>query len=271
MSKMLLKWLLRLVNNKPSPQVVTTASTDEEQMRMRDYFTLYFGKDDGSSYLFKGITLGKVKALEYEAKTERYQASAELALDDLRKFDFECIFYYKLHEFTYRSLLWMFLHYTLRIWWISATWDDFAQWLFNKKSLPIVERHRLMSYIVTEWSRNQNFRPSPFSRGYGLNRRMWRHPDVHTMLNRERILLDSLVATQDLARVDNGTEYRVLSKIVASLEALDTEERRNRTANRIQVALFAVAFAAAFAGAVQAWVAYFDHAAKQLTDQTSAE
>src|SRR5579871_6413789 len=125
MSATLLKWLLWLVDEKPSPQVVTTASTDEKRMRTRDYFTLYFGKEDGGNYLFEGISFDKIKALSYEAKTESYQTSVELDLEDLKRLDFECIFYYKLHEFTYHNLVWMFVHYTLRIWWMSATWDDF--------------------------------------------------------------------------------------------------------------------------------------------------
>lgn len=250
MNRYLLRWLLQLVNRKNAPTVIPIGG-DEKKIMSRDYFSLEF-TDSSLKSIFKSLSGDVATVLVADRETEDYEYLASVKVENLIDACFRCTFYYQLHEFKYSSAWKMFLHYNLGLWWLAARWDGFAQILFNRRSLPVIQRHELMQYIAEQWLRDRRYQPSPFTRYYGQGKRLWRHPASLAALSRERCLLDSMVATGDLSRNQNH-DYTVNPIILASLAQLDKEERRIKSANRIQIWLLIVAAIAALGTCAQAF------------------
>lgn len=255
MSIKLDRWALEKVQSKPSPKVIPIAG-DEEKVAARDYFSLYL-KHGEENYLFEKIEADVVHCLSHDAAQDRYVTPVEFPLSKVGAMQPTCLFYNDIYQFKYTSFRSMFFDQMLNLWLFKEKKDKLAQWFFNRRSVPIVARYELMKYIADRWFTDPNFYLNLYTRLTEVYGNRWvRRPDHEFLVRREKLLLQSFIETGELTAVHGGLGFKVEPKILVSLETLTMDERRQRRGNRIQWALFAVAFFSTLAAAVQAWVAY---------------
>lgn len=250
MRNYLTKWVLNRVSKKRAPSQFALANEGPAADAM-NWFILKFTASHTERYLFRAIEPAGYKFGQFGSEDDVY-----LDIDQVAKMEMSCEFYYRGYLVTYRNKRAMFISQLLGTWWLTINADKLSQWLFNRRSLVTADRIEMMRFLCGEAMKDANFRAEPQSRANAMHgKRFWRHPGAHGHVQRERFLLDSLVATGDLSREQDG-HYRVQAKMVASLESIEGEDRRHRRSNRIQWALFLVALFAAAATFIQAFEAW---------------
>lgn len=250
-----MQWLVELVNRKPSPARIPVAG-DEGKLKLRDYFDLTLtSKTNNSSYSFVEWNAAGISVKEWGEAQNAYMTSTLIPMSDLEAYKPDVTFYYRRHEFRFTSAKRLRIFYALRIHIISDWKRKVAQSIYNARSLASVERTELMSEIAARYMADARFRPNEWTRlGERHGARVVRHPDFHSMVRRERILLDSLVETGELKEA-NGN-FQVSPALFATLDRIATEERRHNQGVEIQRLVILIAFATLVASAVQAWAAY---------------
>ncbi|SKB27923.1 hypothetical protein [Luteibacter sp. 22Crub2.1] len=248
----LMLWLFQLVNRKHSPEEIPLSSGLEN----RDYFSLYLRGADGEDFLFRQLTDGRAEILVFDDSERRYVHPAILTVERAVGLSIQCKYYHGHYEYTFTSVREMHRFIATGRHMVSFWRLELMQWLANKRSLPSIQRHHMVRFIVEQWLKDRDFLLYPFTRLKAEPRRnLSRHPKWRIMLNREHALLESLVATKDLEREKDGLRYTVQPQIIHTLEQLDIDQQRHRSATRIQVFLIIVAFISAVAAGIQAFAA----------------
>lgn len=253
MEKLLTKWVLKRVNGRQSPKSFVVASSGRD-VDAQNWFILRFTASPIERYVFRDIDQVGYKFGQFNG--DKLQGEVYLGLKKIESMEMRCEFFFQGYLITYTSKRIMFVSQTFLTWWFSIKLDKVAQWLFNRRSLATADRIEMMRFLCGASMENPDFQANVRSRPTAVHgKRFWRHPDAVEHAHRERFLLDSLVDTGDLQDAQNGN-YRVLPRMLASLEAIEGEDRRHRRSNRIQWLLFLVALCAAAGTVIQAYEAW---------------
>jgi hypothetical protein len=255
MNLWLTRWMLERVNARIAPTVIHMGGNDEK-LAKRDFFSLQLSDKEGLGYLFRGRNDGGYHFSRFNRQTDQFDLDTYLDVDEVAGMDMLCEFYIGAHQFNYHSKLRMFLSLQLRTWFISIKIDGLIQWLFNSRSLRSAARLELMRYLGDKALADPRFRATPFTWHTAKHgKRVWRRSDVMELLHREKMMLNALVDTGDL-RVDANGGYEILPRLLNSLDAAETDDRRHTKNVRIQLYIGMVALIAAAASITQAYEAW---------------
>ena len=125
-----------------------------------------------------------------------------------------------------------------------------AQFLFNRRRLARQDRIAILRYIFDRTIEKPDYRTSSLdlpSRIYGM--RFWGRDDHDSHLSYYRIVLDSLLESGDLRKVEHG--YALSPKAVATLDAHETQQERHSDNIRIQRTIAAITVVLAILSAAQ--------------------
>jgi hypothetical protein len=246
--------LVRLVDRKKSPQQIPIAGNDRRVLA-RNYFTLILTNHHGQEFLFSRVRGHFACVKEWNETYAAYVARRAIKLEDLKHYGVLVVYYYRRQEFQFHHAWATLIFYRLRVQRALDATNRLTQAIYNRRSLALVERTQLMKYIATRYMEDSTFRPNEFLRladSYGA--RIVRHPHFSSIARRERALLESLVQTGELARVNGGLV--VLPALFATLDHLEIEDRRHRQGITAQRIVIIIGLATLVAAAVQAWAAY---------------
>jgi hypothetical protein len=139
-----MRWLLRLVSEKPSPRLIPMSSNRKENLR-RDYFSLELVPvDGGSPFLFSRLRWGFVIAKEWNAAGHVYQKRRAFKMTEMAAFKPSVRFYFRQFEFRFKEAWKLWLFYTMNVHRVYALFSWLSQVLYNRRSLSTVERTEVM-------------------------------------------------------------------------------------------------------------------------------
>lgn len=240
--------ILETALNRDSPNNIPL--TGDERLKERNYFsTRLFSKNDNSRFLLKGYSSECVTGIFWE-DDQPHGLEASLPNNQIPNYYLKITQYYGAAEVRYTS----YLGYVLGRYSFLATRvllkKRFLQWCFNQKKLVKKERYELLDEIYEEAVLNRNFSTSNFSlmiKAYGD---LWvKHPGHEEVLNHYKLLLDSLVSSNDLNKFDNT--YSLNAHALATLAENEDSNRKHSDAIKIQYTLAFLSFGLIVVGIFQ--------------------
>lgn len=219
----LLRHALRITLLKPAPDVIPRSGGREAKV---DCFLAYFHDEaTDTKYLFRGLTKDGVSV--QEVGQPQPQAYPTLTWEQANAKSIEFTHFLREYEFRYKTP-WQFIraYYTLRDQ-EAIAFDRAKQYSFNRRTLSRAERMHALRLLV-----DQRIERRDASISYvGLMSKMYTmraflHPDKDELQNYCELLLNSLVASDDLRREDGS--YKVNPKALVTLSQWEEENRRHR-------------------------------------------
>jgi hypothetical protein len=132
-----------------------------------------------------------------------------------------------------------------------AAWKQrIAQFAFNRRRLARQDRIAILRYIFDRTVENSDYRTSCLdlpSNIYGM--RFWGRDDHDSHVSYYQIVLDSLLESGDLRRVEHS--YALSPKAVATLDAYETQHERHLDNIRVQRTIAAITLVLAILAAAQ--------------------
>lgn len=150
--------------------------------------------------------------------------------------ELEITHYYKGFVIAKSSAL-QFLLYYFSCWYVVIYMKDaLTQALFNRRSLARRDRLKVLRLLVDQSLDKPDYQTSQFEVTKLLNGvRYLRHPEGNRTTNHHRFVLDSLVESGELKRIEHG--YQITPKALATLSSYEEDERRHRSQIRTQIVL----------------------------------
>lgn len=243
-----LKRALARATSRPSPDRIPLSTP---RVFGRDYYSATLGAPDESwSILFSRLDGNTV----YGRRLEGDSYSDEVVGQPLSGFSdatVEFRYYLRQYEFVSRSAFRFEIASLTRLYRAKASFEDFRQHLYNRKSLVLQDRHKLLRDLVekTVEDRDASFSAVTLvSEIYG--RMVVNHPLFLSRVNHYRLLLDSLAAEGLLTQAN--LSYRLEPRALTALNAYDDEERRHTDSAKTQRRMMWLALFSGVAAAAQA-------------------
>ncbi|WP_146106675.1 MULTISPECIES: hypothetical protein [unclassified Limnobacter] len=186
---------------------------------------------------------------------DRYDAEATLLPQALRKVEFEGTHFLGPYEFKYHSPVKFVVHQWLRLPYITVLRDRLEQFQFNRQHLVRMDRIAILRHVYEASLETPRREVSSITVAASIySNRIFFHPDKNRMLNHCRLLLDSLVASGDLAAT--GTVYTLAPTALQTLSQYEEEERRHLDVLSQQCALKWFTFVLIAVGLLQAYITW---------------
>jgi hypothetical protein len=240
----------RVALTKPSPGSFTIDETNDFlAVRLID-------KATEKKFLLTGIVKQGVEGLWFNGNNEKGYECV-IPRQYLGDFNFLGIHHY--HGFDIRwdsayAFVWSWL--TWGSWRIEKK-DNREQSRFNKRTLARQDRMQVLATFVQQTIKEPDFRASSFGLLEILYSRRWfRHPEQDSTNSYYDLVLDSLIASGDLKKVDNIL-YSLQSKGLTTLANYELEERRFRDADKQQRRLGWLTAVLVFVGIAQALATFY--------------
>lgn len=110
---------------------------------------------------------------------------------------------------------------------IVRLFNGVAQHLFNRRTLRRSERIEILKYLVDETVINPNYVFNAILLGGSLYTKRWiSHPNWQQSNAHLKLILESLVESEDLAKQDEG--YKVEPKALLTLSEFENDERKHQ-------------------------------------------
>jgi len=198
-----------------------------------------------------------VGGLEWDPNLRCYSKHARILFAEAMKLRLKVIHYVGTDEIEYEGA-WIFWFGTqsripYAILFARKLSDRLSRSIFNRRSQLEASRDKLLQYVVDEFAVSR----SSFSSGGILTRmynlKWYSHPAAKSARVRTEYLLESLVETGDLERLDDG-QYGVTPFAFKTLADMRESQRRHRQAIGIQYALNFMTVGILLAALIQAGV-----------------
>ena len=186
---------------------------------------------------------------------DTYDSDVALLPQALRIAEFECTHFLGPYEFKYGSPFKFIVHQWMRLPYISILRDRLEQFQFNRQNLVRLDRIATLRHVYEASLETPRREVSSVTLAASIyTNRLFFHPDKSRMLNHCRLLLDSLVASGDLAVA--GVAYTLAPAALRTLSEHEEEERRHRDMLSQQRALKWFTFALIAVGILQVYVTW---------------
>lgn len=248
MKKFLLKRILARLTKRLAPDIIPLSG--QERLRNRDYFSIVLGGDRHPfDILVSALDGNTIKGRQLVDGA--YRMPVEIAIDEVKDAPFELRFYLRAHEFFSTKPVKFELLYSLGYFHLVVRLEYLFQWAFNKRTLALRARHDLLKVMIDRTIDDPDARFSPVTLVAELNKtRAVSHPHFRRTAHYYQLILDSLL--EDGLVVEAHTSYRITAKALSAFDSFEAEERRIKSANRLQVILAGLALISAIAACVQA-------------------
>ncbi|SOZ49323.1 conserved hypothetical protein [Cupriavidus taiwanensis] len=244
-----LKRALKRATARPSPDRIPFSAP---RVFYRNYYSVTLSAPDASwSFLFSRLDGDTVHGRWLEG--DRY--AEEISTVPLPHFSNAAIdirYYLRQYEFLSRSARRFEMASLARLYQMKAALGGLRQRLYNRKSLVLQDRHKLLRTLVEKAIDDRDARFSDVTLVADIYGRMVvNHPLFRSRVARYRMILESLAADELLTRTDGG--YRLEPNAIGVLNAYDDEERRHADNVKMQWRMMWVAVFSGIAAFAQAW------------------
>lgn len=241
------KWLMKFALGKalarPSPDHIPLGPAS--RLVGRNYATTYIdGATPERYWLADGIQGSTVELRNLENSHEPERGTADLK--DLNRANFRIRVYREQLEWQFFSLYRYALFVVFGTPRLRVAVDSIRQKATNRASLPTIERTKALQIAIERTTERANATISVHSI-LPLHARQHRHPNLESAFRFHTFVLDSLVESGELRRVEYG-RYEVLPKALVTLDRYLMEERRIKAQGR--AALWTALLAAVVSGLV---------------------
>lgn len=225
----LINWVLNKVEDRPAPHEIPMG---DARSLSNDFFTLHIGSplEDGHLLFEKRVERG-VEGLWFSGPGGGLPCT--LLKEAYSEMPFIITHYYKDYVFYHKSAFEFALNQAINraIW--TRKFDLVKQRFYNNKTLVRRDRMYVLRVFVEKSVVNSDFRMSDVSLLVELYGRRWiRHPQRDAILGYYRLVLDSLVASQDLT--NDSYVYRLAPRALATLDQFEQDEERHSDNRAIQ-------------------------------------
>ena len=230
-----------------------------EEGRALDCFVVYYNLGEAEEFLFKSMDSEGVHGLKWkEAKfeIETVLDPGEIDYQGLQiehywhgnTIKFNGISDYNWHRIT------KYIYVKL---WIYNTFHNIRKYFFYKRKLATPSRMKLLSSIMNlsleDPNRHLSRRDITFSY---LDRRDFSHPQMTKFMEMIKLLLESLIESNDIAK--QGDRYMLRGKALATLQEYESTLQKEKYLSRIQFGMFLFTFVIAVTGIVQLYGKYLN-------------
>lgn len=141
--------------------------------------------------------------------------------------------------------------------WIYNKFHIIRKYLFHKRKLASPSRMKLLSAVMNLSLDNPNrhLSRSDITLSY-FGRRYYGHPQMTKFMEMIKLLLESLIESNDLAK--QGDRYILQGKALATLQEYESTLKKEKYLSRIQFGMFLFTFVMAVTGIVQLYGKYFN-------------
>lgn len=199
------------------------------------YVAVVKGREDNEDILFKSIDGNTIKGLKWNG--ERFEVEIEISLADAVGRTFEVSRFYGWKQWTYTSLGDFWRNEISLSAWRHWIYDFFLQKLYNSKTKFQLDRIGLLQKLVAIHIESANLSgnnilvsPTNYSatslllRIYG--NRFFAHPAYKREFARFKMIIDSLIHTDDLVKEEHGN-FRLSKKALFTIASFEETERRH--------------------------------------------
>lgn len=211
--------------NRPSPSRIPLSTP---RCLENDFFVVYISFPETQwKFLCTSKEHNAYSGILWIAEEAGHEATLlRAAIEDLRT-TVEITHYYKCYEFIYTSKWSFFLAQLSARHKFHVAKEKIAQGVFNRKTLVRSERMEVLNYLVERTIEEPGFSTSSITLGAQLNSPRWlHHPQQPQHQSYYRLLLDSLVATGDLAA--NTGSYTVTGQALSTLSEYEREQQKHQ-------------------------------------------
>lgn len=238
---------IRIAVRRPMPERLTYGDrrNNSYQIRLGDH-------NDDFRFIPKAVLPGGLEGWCFVDDEPR--ADASLPDAQIPKLLFKIIHHYKEFTITTESPALFILQRLVGYPFFAAWKHRITQFLFNRRRLARQDRIAVLRYIFDQTVENSDYRISSTdlpSNIYGM--RFWGRDDHDSHLSYYRIVLDSLLASGELRKVEHS--YSLSPKAVATLDAHETQQERHQDNVGIQRTIAFVTVVLALLAAAQVCVA----------------
>ncbi|WP_447556442.1 hypothetical protein [Vreelandella sp. EE22] len=230
-----------------------------------DCYSCYINNDDGTKYLLvESIENDNLFCKEWSKENSRYTTEKLINIDETSYKNYQITHSYKGMIFIYNSLEGFtklnLLRKKLKTH-TNAIYRSFMQHLFNKRALLVEERIVVLKTLVDMHLKGlseQHMAKTMLPIDYLNNKNssyFIRHPDFQHASTRVRLIMESLVDSNDLLKKESG--YIVSSKALKTLADYDEEERRHKNIIRGQFLISLLTLVIAGGTIAQAFINYY--------------
>jgi len=245
----LLRHALRIVSRKPAPETVPRSGGRQAKV---DCLLAYFHDEEtDTKHLFRGLAKDGVLAQEVGQPTP--EKLPTLTWEQLEGWPVEFTHFLREYEFRYKSP-WAFIRsYYLLHDREALIFDRAKQSVFNRRNLDRAERMHALRVLVDKRINRRDSTISYVSLMSELySMRAFLHPGQKELQNYCELLLNSLIASGDLERVEGGS-CKVHPKALVTLSKWEEDNDRHKdvTAQQRWIKIFTLFLT--IAAVIQAW------------------
>ncbi|WP_301833652.1 hypothetical protein, partial [Vibrio cholerae] len=186
---------------------------------------------------------------------EGYTEQSIVNFDEIENSKFEITHFYKIYDIQYFSLNSYILKSLFRYDQLKIQSNNTAQVFYNRKELTRSERMAALQLILEKTVDDNTFSITPYKLSNLLYTERWYyHPDRERNYNYNVLLLDSLVASNDLIKEKYG--YKLSCYAMVSLSQFEQDERKHKETLKQSKAMSWLTFVLIIVGLMQAYIAF---------------
>ncbi|MCC4790377.1 MULTISPECIES: hypothetical protein [Vibrio] len=238
--------------SNPAPQRIPR--TGEKASEVDCYVMYIKAKDNSWDILADSIDDNGVNGRQWGQ--DGYAEELHVTFEDIDKANFEITHFYKTFDIQFSSLFDYILKGFFPYYQLSIQFNKAAQIFYNRRELTRTERMTTLQLILEKTIDKKNYCIAAYDLTSLLHSQRWYyHPDRNRNLNYNELLLDSLVASGDLEKVNNA--YKLSSHALVSLSQHEQDERKHKETLGQSKAMTKLTFALILVGFAQVYVSYF--------------
>lgn len=250
MKTFIYKWLLkRLIARSCESRIPRSGSRGEAV----NCYVVAIDREDSPYFVATAINENGLEGLQWNGRA--YADALSLSMAEVVASKLNITHYYGLAEVTYDSIYDAAWHYLSKIAYVKISLhrelDSTSQYFFNKRKLVTKKRIDLLRTMMDDQLDREQDGIEFFDlmeKIYTL--RLFLHPSMEQQNKKVQLYLDSLIASEDLVRVN--TEYVVTPRAIGTIERYEEEERRHTEAVKLQRLMFGITILGVVFTAVQA-------------------
>lgn len=247
--------VLRLALQKNAPSMIPTSG---DRAKENDCYAIYLLDEGGVARFLVNEKDGQEIGGKWSLDGRNFTEDRTISLSELSAFTVYIQHYYRGGTF-YTVGVPMFLRYRWSRWpWVLVTFDRFLQARFNRKELTRQDRMKVLDHILAETVRHRSFETTPIDLLTHFYTARWvQRPDMQQLQNYYKLLLESLIVSEDLLPTQHQG-YKLVPKALNSVTAFALEERRHGDNTKIQTRIVMLTIALTVFGFVQAGAAAYE-------------
>ncbi|WP_417697694.1 hypothetical protein [Psychromonas sp.] len=214
--------LLSKLNKKPAPDTILRSGDKAISV---DYIVIYVRSiDDSWTLLVKDVLKKGFEGKFWSGEEEHTHVCIPYSLLENEKLDIT--HFYGTYDLKYKSLTSYFFQGVLPFNKLKIAFGKLDQSLFNRKGLIRSERIDTLKIILEKTIENRGFKFNEISLSTILHTQKWIfHPDKERQLSYSKLLLESLVESGELTKVE--FQYKLSAKALITIVDYEDEIKKH--------------------------------------------